>query len=743
MENFISAKYRELREEEQLFFQAAPNARVAKKLIQFAALPPAAAVAATHAPFVGPIVAGAVSQGTNLLHSGIHGVAADRIAKNFAEIAGQIQPGWGRQSAFNAWANVRTADMLAKTDAWARPLSGLAAPTMIGKGIVDMGKLAISYASKGIPTVVARPVVHMWKMTNHYINRAKNWFEQTLNKLPAQVQQNVRNAMGTVQRRQATMAEAQNQASTPTQRDMERQGEYVKLLSEQQNDPNLTFEGIQESIQNQPDLGADYDKQVFYQALKAGKGPDEATAIISQGPNVSQMADAKLQDTSVYLAETAKSVEAQYKLENPTPEADQELTQEPDAQTVLEVDAAVVNPSVELSTDAQQQYSQLLGEFENNPDLTWKEVQSRLNENPELLNELDQKVVDQAAVNGVDLEEVQQLVTTEANFDAFDQGAEVQNAPTAQDQYTELLSQALDEDLTFADIQEHISEDPQLQEYYDELVVLQGQESGMSEEEAKAVVKQSSEPERAEPTQAPETEAQKSSESENLDPLRMINEDIVEKIGHNVDISNMRVILNREEIFRLDGEGGVDHNRSSVDLEQAKMIREALRNPEKFKGTLTIKVGTRTVLRIQNGIAIPDRYNLAGKEVKAEADIPKDNQEQQGKAKSQKAETEVPRSKAKDEQTEIEEPKPNTQNQQAGDENINVESKNTQSQAESPTAESQDELAGFTPEQKDTINRRREKGLDSSKLIAKIKKNNARPPVEKKEESKRAVAMSR
>ncbi|WP_262562592.1 hypothetical protein [Acaryochloris sp. CCMEE 5410] len=265
------------------------------------------------------------------------------------------------------------------------------------------------------------------------------------------------------------------------------------------------------------------------------------------------MADAKLQDTSVYLAETAKSVEAQYKLENPTPEVNQELTQEPEAQTVLEVNASVVNPSVELSTDAQQQYSQLLGEFEKNPDLTWEDIQSRLSENPELLSELDQKVVAQAAVNGMDIEDVQKLVTTEANFDAFEQGAEVQTESTSQDQYAVLLSKALDEELTYADIQEHISEDPQLQKYYDELVVMQGQDEGMSEEEARAVVHNSSEPERAEPSQAPEAEAPKAkaSEPKDLDPLRMINEDIVEKLGRSIEISNLRVILNRQEIFGL------------------------------------------------------------------------------------------------------------------------------------------------------------------------------------------------
>ncbi|WP_262562566.1 hypothetical protein [Acaryochloris sp. CCMEE 5410] len=307
------------------------------------------------------------------------------------------------------------------------------------------------------------------------------------------------------------------------------------------------------------------------------------------------------------------------------------------------------------------------------------------------------------------------------------------------------MSKALDEELTYADIQEHISEDPQLQKYYDELVVMQGQDEGMSEEEARAVVHNSSEPERAEPSQAPEAEAPKAkaSEPKDLDPLRMINEDIVEKLGRSIEISNLRVILNRQEIFRLDGDGMIDHDRSSVNLKQAQMIQDALKNPENFKGTLTIKVGTRTVLRIQNGIALPDRYNLAGKDLKAEADIPKDNQEQQGEAKSQKAETEAPKPKATDERAEIEEPKLNSQNQPAGDEKINVESKNTPSQPESPTAESQDELAGFTQEQKDTINRRREKGLDSSKLIARIKKNNARPPVEKKEQPKREVSMSR
>ena len=266
---FIGDKYRELQEEEQRYFQAAPNAKLAKKLIQFTAIAPGVAVAATHAPIVGPVVAGAVGQVTNWMHSGIHGIRAAQISHDFAEMASQIRPGWGRQSVFNGWASARTADLLAKTDLWARPLTGWAAPAMIGKGLMDSGKLAVSYAKQGIPTVVSRPVAQLWRMTRQAIDRAQQWFEQTLSKLPEQVQQSVRSGIENIQRRTTAMAESIN--PTPSQDDMARRGEYVRILSEQQNNQSLTFEGIQTDVKDAPGVGADYDKQVVNQALKEGR----------------------------------------------------------------------------------------------------------------------------------------------------------------------------------------------------------------------------------------------------------------------------------------------------------------------------------------------------------------------------------------------------------------------------------------------------------------------------------------
>ncbi|MGR3280582.1 hypothetical protein ACSYAD_36620, partial [Acaryochloris marina NIES-2412] len=92
------------------------------------------------------------------------------------------------------------------------------------------------------------------------------------------------------------------------------------MLSEQRDEPNLTFESIQTDVKDVSDLGADYDRQVVYQALQEGKTLDEATAIIAQGPNVTQMSEANLQDVSVYLSETTNAVWEQYNIDNPSPD---------------------------------------------------------------------------------------------------------------------------------------------------------------------------------------------------------------------------------------------------------------------------------------------------------------------------------------------------------------------------------------------------------------------------------------
>lgn len=319
--NFVGDRYRELQETERLVFQAIPAPMWAvKKGIQIAAVP-AVAVAATHAPIVGPVVAGAVAKGTHLMHSGIHGIAADRITHHFTELASQVPEGWGRQSLFNTWASGRTRDMLAKTDMWARPLSGFASPILIGKGLIDTGKLAIGYAAKGIPVVVARPIVHTWKMTNYFIDRTKAWL--------AEMQHSVQQTIEKLQGRQTTMADTINPTPTPIEPDLDRRAEYARLLSEYHKDPDLsTFEQIENNIKDEPDLALVYDEHVVQQALREGKSVEEATQIIANGPSVTEMSQKNLQDVSPYLAETTNTALEHFNFENSSKEAEDSLLED-------------------------------------------------------------------------------------------------------------------------------------------------------------------------------------------------------------------------------------------------------------------------------------------------------------------------------------------------------------------------------------------------------------------------------
>ena len=586
-QNFIGEKYRELQEEEQRYFQADPKMRLAKKLIQFTAISPGVAMAATYAPVVGPFVSGAVGQATHWMHSGIHGIRAAQISHDFAEMASQIRPGWGRQSIFNGWASARTADLLAKTDVWARPLTGWASPAMIGKGLMDSGKLAISYAKQGIPTVVSRPVTQLWRMTNQAINRAQQWFEQTLSKLPEQVQQSVRSGIETVQRRTTAMAESIN--PTPSQDDVARRGEYVRILSEQQNNESLTFEGIQTDVKDSPGVGADYDKQVVLQALNEGKTLDEATAIISQGPNVAQMSETQLQDVSVYLAETTNSVWKQYNIDNPSPEVSQDqsvdskVTQnqsvDPDAQTVVESNGAAPPPPPE---DEEREQS--------NPDPDVQTV---------------------AESNGVVAESPD---------------------PKLQEQYIQLLSDSLGEpDLTWDEVQERVNQNPDLAFDYDQRVGVQAQEQGITDpDEISKLIANSPEPDGEErPKSADVEKPEPGSREDSLEARRMINEDILEKMSKFVDLQNLSIKLNGEQVVGLGRDGAYLEDKTSLTTDQAQIIRDVLDNPKAHPGTeITIKVGTRVAFRLKDGVVQPDKFGIAQKSQELDAKTPKATKEQ-------------------------------------------------------------------------------------------------------------------
>lgn len=179
MDNPLSKKYEELREAEQALFNAHPLLQVGKSLAQTLAIPAIAAHSATYLPLAGPVVGAAVGHGTDFIQNHLHGFRESQIAEHFSTLRDSIQPGFAygmRQRAFDDWATIRSADLLAKSDVFTRPLSGYLAPTAIGKAFLDTAPMVANYVtqlplSKAIGAVIDR--------SQAMVSNIQDWIDNT------------------------------------------------------------------------------------------------------------------------------------------------------------------------------------------------------------------------------------------------------------------------------------------------------------------------------------------------------------------------------------------------------------------------------------------------------------------------------------------------------------------------------------------------------------------------------------
>ena len=63
-----------------------------------------------------------------------------------------------------------------------------------------------------------------------------------------------------------------------------------------------------------------------------------------------------------------------------------------------------------------------------------------------------------------------------------------------------------------------------------------------------------------------------------------------------------------------------DINQQALTDKQAQLINSALNDPQSFEGTVTIKSGNRTLLKIENGQVIRDAIGLTSKSTKVEVE---------------------------------------------------------------------------------------------------------------------------
>lgn len=183
MENPISNKYKELQQTETELFKAYPLLKVGKTVTQTLAVPALTAGALSHMPLAGPAIGSAVQHGTDFMQNHLHNYNASRITQQFNDLRQNIQPGFAygiRQKAFDTWANVRSADLLAKSDLWTKPLSGYLAPTAVGKAILDTAPVAYNYVTE-LP--VSKQIAGVVAQSQAVLNNVKDWLTSSYNNI--------------------------------------------------------------------------------------------------------------------------------------------------------------------------------------------------------------------------------------------------------------------------------------------------------------------------------------------------------------------------------------------------------------------------------------------------------------------------------------------------------------------------------------------------------------------------------
>lgn len=429
-DNFLSERYQELQAIERTAFSVVPLPMSAIKAgIKDVALPVGATIAASHLPIAGPVIAGAIGQGAHLASAGTHVLANAGLAHVGTQIAGALPTGLGIQTTAAAIGGATNSVALGIIDSSSYAVGGVAAAAMMGKTLVNSGKLAFNKATSQPITQTAR---EGWNLVNQAASKTAQFFQ----KLESQINQFISKIQG------KAMAEDLNQNQQP----------------------------VQDTVAN--------DAQTV--AESNGVAPE------SQDPN------------------------------------------------------------------RQEQYVQLLSDSLDESTLTWDEIQERINQDPDLAWKYDEAVVNQAMQNGMEPEEARELIDSAPEWDGVERPKP-------------------------ADIEQ---EEPGLRE-------------------------------------------------DSLEARRMINEDILEKMGRFVDLQNLSVKLNGEQVVGLGRDGAYLEGKTSITTQQAQIIRDVLDNPKAHPGTeITIKVGTRVAFRLKDGVVQPDKFGIAQKSQELEAKTPKATKEQ-------------------------------------------------------------------------------------------------------------------
>lgn len=289
-DNFLTERYQELQAIERTAFSVVPLPMSAIKAgIKDVALPVGATIAASHLPIAGPVIAGAIGQGAHLASAGTHVLANAGLAHVGTQIAGALPTGLGIQTTAAAIGGATNSVALGIIDSSSYAVGGVAAAAMMGKTLVNSGKLAFNKATSQPITQTAR---EGWNLVNQAASKTAQFFkniESQINQFISKIQgkamaedlnQNQQPVQDTVANDAQTVAESNGVVVQPP----DRKEQYVQLLSENLDESTLTWEEIQERINQDPELAWEYDEKVVDQAMQNGMEPEEARELIDSAP---------------------------------------------------------------------------------------------------------------------------------------------------------------------------------------------------------------------------------------------------------------------------------------------------------------------------------------------------------------------------------------------------------------------------------------------------------------------------
>ncbi|MDJ0647129.1 MAG: hypothetical protein QNJ60_00345 [Xenococcaceae cyanobacterium MO_188.B19] len=88
-----------------------------------------------------------------------------------------------------------------------------------------------------------------------------------------------------------------------------------------------------------------------------------------------------------------------------------------------------------------------------------------------------------------------------------------------------------------------------------------------------------------------------------------------------INIDRLEISINRRTVFGMKN-GDINQKNTNISDKQADLIKQALKNPASFDGSMKITLGGKTLLHIKDGKVLIDKARLVEQSAKVELDTP-------------------------------------------------------------------------------------------------------------------------